>query len=177
MAKESTRYLVLAALFLALGLLLPFLTAQVPALGARLLPMHIPVLLCGFVLGGPWGFAVGLITPVLRSFLLGMPPMFPTAVAMAFELAAYGFLTGLVYKRTGSVYPSLLLAMLGGRIVWGVVSFVLYGLSGSSFGWQAFIAGAFVNALPGIIFQLIAIPLIVLALQRAGLVSSQTRGA
>jgi hypothetical protein len=114
---------------------------------------------------------VGLITPVLRSLLFGMPPMFPTAVAMAFELAAYGLLTGEVYKRTRSLYPALTIAMVGGRIVWGAVSFVIYGLSGSAFSWQMFTAGAFINALPGIIFQLIAIPLIVLALQRAGVIT------
>lgn len=171
MARESTRHLVLAAFFLALGLLMPFLTAQIPALGARLLPMHIPVLLCGFILGGPTGLVVGLITPVLRSLLFGMPPMFPTAVAMAFELAAYGLLTGEVCKRTRSLYPALIIAMVGGRIVWGAVSFVIYGLSGSAFSWQMFTAGAFINALPGIIFQLIAIPLIVLALQRAGVIT------
>ncbi|MDI9464411.1 MAG: ECF transporter S component, partial [Bacillota bacterium] len=90
MARESTRNLVLAAFFVALGLLMPFFTAQVPALGARFLPMHLPVLLGGFILGGPLALVVGLITPLLRSFLFGMPPMFPTAVAMAFELAAYG---------------------------------------------------------------------------------------
>lgn len=90
--SRSTRDLVLAAFFLALGLLMPFLTAQIPSLGARLLPMHIPVLICGFVLGGPMGLIVGFITPLLRSLLIGMPPMFPTAVAMAFELAAYGLL-------------------------------------------------------------------------------------
>jgi riboflavin transporter FmnP len=168
--SRSTRDLVLAAFFLALGLLMPFLTAQIPSLGARLLPMHIPVLICGFVLGGPMGLIVGFITPLLRSLLIGMPPMFPTAVAMAFELAAYGLLAGMLYKKTRSVYPALLIAMVGGRMVWGVVSFILYGLSGSAFTLNMFVAGALINAVPGIIFQIIVIPLIIIALQRARLI-------
>jgi hypothetical protein len=176
MARESTRNLVLAAFFVALGLLMPFFTAQVPALGARFLPMHLPVLLGGFILGGPLALVVGLITPLLRSFLFGMPPMFPTAVAMAFELAAYGLFIGLVYRKTGSVYPALISAMLGGRLVWGLASFGLYGLSGSSFTWQMFAAGAFLNALPGIVFQLLAIPLIVFGLQRAGILNVPNKG-
>lgn len=172
MARESTRNLVLAAFFVALGLLMPFFTAQVPALGARFLPMHLPVLLGGFILGGPLALVVGLITPLLRSFLFGMPPMFPTAVAMAFELAAYGLLTGVLYQRTRQVFLALILAMLGGRLVWGVVSLVLYGLTGSAFGWQVFTASVFINPLPGIIFQIVFIPVVVMALRRAGLLKN-----
>ena len=48
-----------------------------------LLPMHLPTLLCGFLCGGPWGAAVGFLAPLMRSAILGMPPPFPTAVAMA----------------------------------------------------------------------------------------------
>ena len=82
MQHLKTRQLTLAALFLALGLLMPFLTAQIPTVGSRLLPMHIPVLLAGFVLGGPYGAMIGFVTPLLRSALFGMPPMFPTATCM-----------------------------------------------------------------------------------------------
>ncbi|NDL66643.1 ECF transporter S component [Anaerotalea alkaliphila] len=170
MAKTATKKLVLAGLFLALGLVLPFLTGQVPALGNRLLPMHIPVLLCGFVCGWPYGLAVGFITPLFRSLLFGMPPLFPMAAAMAFELAAYGGATGILYrifpKRPGYVYGTLLLAMLGGRIVWGGASLFLLGLAGAPFTWQLFLAGAFLNALPGIAIQLLLIPVLVLALQK-----------
>ena len=78
-------------MFLALAYVMPFLTGQIPQVGSMLCPMHIPVLLCGFFCGAPWGLAVGFVAPLLRSFTLGMPPMFPTAFCMAFELAAYGF--------------------------------------------------------------------------------------
>ena len=81
-----------AALFLALAYVMPFLTGQIPEIGSMLCPLHIPVLLCGFICGAPWGLAVGFIAPLLRSLILGMPPFFPKAVCMAFELAAYGFI-------------------------------------------------------------------------------------
>ncbi len=177
MRRTTTYTLVLSAFFVALGLVMPFLTGQIPAIGSKLLPMHIPVLLCGFVLGGPAGLVVGFIVPLFRSLLFGMPPMFPTALAMAFELATYGLLTGLLYrllpKKPIHVLTTLILSMIGGRIVWGVVSFVLLRLSGSAFTWKIFVAGAFVNALPGIILQIVLIPLIVLALQRARLLQHE----
>ena len=88
--NSPARSIVLAALFLALAFVLPMVTGHVPQVGNMLCPMHFPILLCGFVLGGPWGLAVGFIAPLLRSVLFGMPPMFPIAIAMAFELAAYG---------------------------------------------------------------------------------------
>ena len=161
--------MVLAALFLAMAYVLPFFTGQIPQIGAMLCPMHIPVLLCGFICGWPWGLAVGMIAPLLRSATLGMPPMFPTAVCMAFELATYGAVSGLMYKvlpkRKLSVYVSLLIAMVTGRLVWGVAMFACLGLSGGSFGFQAFLAGAVTNALPGVILQIVLVPVIVMVLE------------
>lgn len=171
MKKLSVRNLVLSGLFLALGLLMPFLTGQIPQLGSKLLPMHLPVLLCGFIVGWPSGLAVGILTPLLRSILFGMPPMMPVALAMAFELAAYGFLAGLLYrllpKKNLFLYANLVMSMIGGRIVWGAVSYILYGFAGTAFTWQIFLGGAFINAIPGIILQLILIPVLVMALQKA----------
>ena len=177
MKKQSTRKLVFAALFLALGLVLPFLTAQIPQVGSMLLPMHLPVLLCGFVCGWPYGLLVGAVTPLLRSMLFSMPPLYPTAVAMAFELAAYGLLAGLFYKllpkKPVYVYVSLILAMLGGRVVWGLVQMILMSLVAQPCTWQIFMAGAFGNALPGIAVQLVLIPVIVLALRSARLMDRE----
>lgn len=174
MEKKSTRNLVLAGLFIAIGLILPFLTGQIPEIGNKLLPMHIPVLIAGFVLGWKYGLVVGLIVPVLRSALFTMPPMFPHAVAMSFELAAYGCLTGLLYdafpKKTSSIYATLILSMLGGRVVWGIVSLILYGFGETAFTWQMFVAGGFVNAIPGIIIQIVIIPIIIMALEKSNLV-------
>ncbi len=168
--KTSTTNLVLAGLFLALGLVLPFLAAQVPELGSKLLPMHIPVLLCGFLCGARYGLLVGFVTPLLRSLLFSMPVMFPMAVSMAFELAAYGFIAGILYnllpRKKVSVYIALIAAMICGRLVWGVVCYILFGINGTAFSWGIFTAGAFINAIPGIIIQLVLIPLIILATER-----------
>lgn len=174
MQKNKITRMTLSALFLALALVLPYLTGQLPQLGSALLPMHLPVLLCGFVCGWPWGLAVGLIAPLLRTVLTGMPPLMPTAVAMAFELAAYGAVSGLCYHRLSRtplhLYVALILAMLAGRLVWGAVSLGLYTLFLSkAFTAAMFVGGAFVTAWPGIVAQLVLVPLIVLALERAKL--------
>ena len=169
--NSPARNVVLAALFLALAFLLPMVTGHVPQIGNMLCPMHFPVLLCGFVLGGPWGLAVGFAAPLLRSVLFGMPPMFPTAISMAFELGTYGLVSGLMYKKVRHtipmMYAALVTAMVAGRLVWGAVRFVLAGLAGSSFPFSAFLSGAVLGAVPGIIAQLILIPLILAALQKA----------
>ena len=171
MTSLQTRKLTYAALFLALALVLPFLTGQIPEIGKMLSPMHIPVLLCGFLCGWPWGLAVGFIAPLLRSVLFGVPVMFPGAVAMAFELAVYGALSGLLYsilpRKTRSIYVTLIVSMIAGRVVWGVVRWILAGLSGSGFTWELFIAGAVTNAVPGIILHIVLIPVLVIVLERA----------
>ena len=177
MKNTNLLKLTYAAVCLALCLVLPFLTGQIPQIGSKLLPMHIPVLLCGFLCGPVWGCAVGLIAPILRSLLFGMPPLFPTATAMAFELAAYGLLAGLFYKllpkKTPYLYLALILAMIGGRLVWGLAQTILMGVSGKSFTLAAFWAGAFANAWPGIILQLVLIPPVVAALKKAKLMLNE----
>ena len=168
--RSTTRDLVLAALFLALAFVLPMITGHVPQIGNMLCPMHFPVLLAGFVLGG---LALGFAAPLLRSVLFGMPPMYPIAIAMAFELATYGAVSGFMYRKVQHtlpmIYATLVTSMVAGRLVWGAVRFVLAGLSGSGFPFSAFLSGAVLTAVPGIVAQLILIPLIVAALQKAKL--------
>jgi len=172
--------LVLAAVCLALCLVLPFLTGQIPEIGSALSPMHMPVLLCGFVCGPVYASAIGLIAPLLRFTLFGMPPM-PMGIAMSFELATYGLLAGMLYTRlprnTASIYVSLIVAMLGGRIVWGIVRVLMTGLTDTPFTWALFLSGAFTNAVPGIILHIALIPVLVLALQRAFPWMKRTRAA
>ena len=162
----------LAALFLALAYVMPFLTGQIPEIGSMLCPMHLPVLLCGFVCGWPWGLIVGLFAPILRSLTLGMPPLFPTAVCMAFELAAYGAVAGVMHKllpkKKPFIYCSLITAMIVGRLVWGAMMYVCMGMRGGSFTMAAFLSGAIINAIPGIIVQIILIPILVMVLDRPG---------
>ena len=173
MTSLQIRKLTYSALFLALAMVLPFVTGQIPQIGSMLSPMHIPVLLCGFLCGWPWGLAVGVIAPMLRSVIFGMPAMFPGAVAMTFELATYGAVSGLLYKmlprRKSSVYITIVTAMLLGRIVWGIARLILAGLSGQTFTWALFMAGAFTNAVPGIILHLALVPLLVIIMEKAGL--------
>ncbi len=171
---KHIKNLVLAAMFLAIGLLLPFLTGQLKTIGSMLLPMHIPVLLCGLICGWQYGAAVGAILPLLRNLLFGMPPM-PGAISMAFELCTYGLVIGLMYglskwKCIISLYRSMIVAMLAGRAVWGIAQYIVLGIKGGSFGFEAFMAGAFLNAIPGIILQLIFIPVMMVALDRTGMV-------
>ena len=161
--------MIYAALFLALAYVMPFLTGQIPEIGSMLCPMHIPVLLCGFICGLPWGLFVGFIAPLFRSFILGMPPLFPTAVCMAFELAAYGAMAGIMRaylpKRKPYIYCSLIIAMIVGRIVWGIMMFICTVIGGGSFTFAAFLSGAILNAIPGIITQIVLIPPIVMVLE------------
>ena len=163
--------MVFAAMFLALSYVMPFLTGQIPEIGSMLCPMHLPVLLCGFICGWPWGLAVGFVAPLLRSLTLGMPPLFPTAFCMAFELAAYGLLSGIMHKllppKKPYIYCSLIIAMVVGRLVWGAAMFVCMGINGGSFTFAAFIAGAITNAIPGIIVQLVLIPILVMVLENS----------
>jgi len=168
--NNRVKKMVISALMLALCLLLPFLTGQIPTIGSALSPMHIPVFLCGFLCGMPWAPIVGFIAPLLRSVLLGMPPLFPTGICMAFELATYGLVTALLNRRlSGSFakkYIVLIAAMLCGRIVWGLAAWIFYGLAGNAFTMPMFIAGAFTNAVPGIICHIAVIPPLVHAMSK-----------
>ena len=165
MARKTKKYIikpVLAALFLALGMALPLLTGQIKEIGDSLLPMHIPVMICGLVCGYKYGAAVGLMLPFLRSLTFSMPPIYPNAVWMALELATYGLVIGFIYMKLSknrlSMYVALITAMIMGRVVWGVSKAVLLGLGGSSFSISAFIVGGFVDSLLGIVLQLIVVP-------------------
>lgn len=171
--NNETQKMVLSAVFIAIGMILPFITMQIPEVGNMLLPMHIPVLLCGFYCGWKYGLPVGFILPLLRSMIFGMPVLMPTAICMAFELATYGFITGyLGNKRKGIVwiYVSLIVAMISGRIVWGIASFIVHQSLGNGFTWELFFAQGFINAIPGIIVQLILIPAIIQGVRKAGVV-------
>ena len=169
MNRNKLLKMILSALFLALAYIMPFLTGQIPQIGSMLCPMHIPILLCGFICGWQWGLAVGFIVPLFRSLKLGMPPLFPTALCMAFELAIYGLVAGLLHKlfpkKKPYIYCSLIIAMLVGRIVWGIMMFIFVGINGGTFTFSTFLAGAFVNAWPGIIVQILLIPPLVMVLE------------
>ncbi len=168
---SKTQTLVLAALFLALGLVLPSLTGAIKEIGDSLLPMHLVVMLCGAICGWKYGLLVGAMLPFLRSLLFSMPPLYPNAVWMATELATYGFVIGIMYaclkgNSKWRIFVCLICSMIAGRIVWGISKAVLLGVAGKPFGIEAFIVGGFVDAIPGIILQLIIVPATVILIDK-----------
>ena len=179
--NQKTKDLVSAALCVALGLIVPQVfhlipfVGSVPNLGGVFLPMHIPVLLCGFLCGWKYGAACGAIVPLLSSVVTGMPVLWPQGITMVFELAAYGLFTGLLYRALKkNVYLSLIAAMIAGRVVSGIAKAVFFGMADKPFGMAAFISGAFTTAIPGIILQLVLIPVLVVALEKAGMLRRAT---
>ena len=176
MKNHAIEKLVAAAMCLALCIVLPFLTGQIPEIGSMLCTMQITVCLCGFICGCPYALVVGAVAPVLRSMLFTMPPMIP-AIAMAFELAAYGLVSGLLYKllpkKPLNIYISLLGAMVVGRVVWGLVRCAMLFMGTLPFSWQLFVGGAFLEAIPGIVAHLLLIPVLVMALKRAKLLFAE----
>ncbi|MCL1976284.1 MAG: ECF transporter S component [Firmicutes bacterium] len=160
--------MILTSLFLAIGLVLPAFFHSIGA-GQAFLPMHLPVMVCGLVCGWQWGLLCGAVLPLISSIFLGMPALFPLAISMIFELAAYGFLCGWLLthytKRGSGIYLALILAMLGGRLVSGVTRALLFSIIGLPYSWQIFINGAFITAIPGIILQLIIVPPLAIAIK------------
>lgn len=168
--QTAQKNMITAALFLSLGLILPFFTMQVPQFGNMLLPMHIPVLLCGFICGPRYGGLVGFVTPLLRSVLFGMPPLVPIALLMAFELATYGFISGWLVQRLPRtplyLWLSLIVAMVAGRLVWGLVAYIVFSFGETALTWQMFVNATVLAAVPGIILQLLIVPPLVLLIDR-----------
>ena len=156
-------------MFLAVGMVLPFLKGQIPQIGNMMLPMHIPVLLCGLICGWQYGAVLGFVLPLLRYLVFGMPVLFPTGIGMALELMTYGLVIGLMYSLSKwkviiARYRALLTAMIAGRLVGAAAQLVLLGRSGGAFTMKMFLAGAFLNAVPGILIQLVLIPTVMAAL-------------
>ena len=176
MKKKTTFNIVLSGVFLALALVLPFLTGQIPEIGSMLCPMHLPVLICGFICGWKYGLIVGVVAPILRSLIFTMPPFYPAAIAMAFELGVYGLISGLLYQYIKSkneklsiinILITLVVSIIMGRIVWGIVRYLIGVLDETIiFNFKMFLTGAFITAWPGIILQILLVPSVVYAIER-----------
>lgn len=169
----QTKKITLTAMFLALGLVLPFLTGQLQQFGSMLLPMHWPVFLCALICGWQYGAVIGFILPLVRSLLFGMPMMYPAAIAMSVEMLVYGLVSGYLYSHAKwqclkTLYLSLFAAMILGRVAWGIMEILLLGLA--NFTWPMFISGAITTALPGIVLQLIFIPSLMMILHKTKMV-------
>jgi len=162
MKHSEIKKVVLAGLFTAFGVLLPIIF-HVFGLGSTMLPMHIPVLLCGFACGSIYGGMCGALSVIMSSLFTGMPPLYPVAITMIFELFAYGFFTGLFIKafkkdNTIYIYIYLIMAMLVGRLFSAAANAALLGLKDYTF--NVFITASFIRSLFGIITQLILIPIL-----------------
>lgn len=173
--RKMLKNLTLSSMFIAVGIVLPFFTGQIPQIGNMMLPMHLPVFFCGLICGWQWGALVGFILPLMRSFMFSVPIFYPAAIAMAFELMTYGAVSGFLYNRSKwqcivALYRSLIAAMISGRFIWAAAEIVLLGVRGNVFTVEMFISSAFITAIPGIIIQLVFIPAIMVALDRTGLV-------
>ena len=165
-----TKKITFSGVFLALCIVLPFLTGQVPELGKVLCLMHIPVFLCGMVCGEKFGALVGGIAPILRSLLFSMPVFFPNAILMSLELLTYGLISGLVYKVLKSktkihmilcVIISLVISNIMGRIIYLIAFQVFLNLNFFDFGYTETFIGLFMASWPGILLQIVLIPGIV----------------
>ncbi|TZE80959.1 ECF transporter S component [Calorimonas adulescens] len=167
MYNRATRNIVLSALFIALGIIIPILFHAV-GMGSVFLPMHIPVILAGFFLDPLYSICVGALTPILSSLMTGMPPLIPTLPIMVFELSTYSLLVSIIYKKLKqNVFTSLIVSMLAGRVVAGLVAWVLVTFfSVKMLPPLVYIYTSIVNGIPGIIIQLILIPIIVMLVER-----------
>lgn len=174
---SSVTKCVTAAVCMALCVVLPMAVHSIPNGGTLLSPMHLPVLLCGLICGWPYGLACGIIGPLLSSLISGMPPAGPILYGMLVELAVYGLVTGLLmqFVHTGKwmtdFYISLIAAMLAGRIAGGLAKALIF--SAGSYSFKAWATAYFISSLPGIILQLLLLPALFIALQKAHLIPSR----
>lgn len=164
--KLNVKTLTYSGLFVALGLVLPQIFHLFGGTGTIFLPMHIPVLLAGFFLGAYPAALVGFLTVILSATLTGMPAV-PIVYFMIAEVTAYGFLSGLFYKKFKlNTYVSLFLAMICGRIVLAAAVYTLQPLLGLKLSPAVYMTNALINGIPGIIIQILFIPALVISLQR-----------
>jgi len=175
--KNETRMLTIGALFIALGVLFPYVMGHAVGIpGGVLLPMHVPVLIGGILLGPKLGLAIGLLSPIASSLLTGMPPLWPMLPQMIFELGAFGLVGGFIRKNLKSpenpfhfgmlqIYVSLIGAMIAGRIVRGIVLAII--MRPVTAGWVVeSIVTTTIMGVPGIIIQLAFVPITVWLLEK-----------
>ena len=181
--RNDLQCLLISAVLLAIGLVLPFLTGQIPSIGQAISPLHIPALICGLCCGWKWGLGLGLLLPVMRGLVFGMPPFPAVALPMAFELGAYGLFAGILYplllkafkkeNHLPALLASLVISMILGRIVGGTAKALLLAVgiigSKSPYTFAAFLASYFTSTAVGAAIHIVLIPAVVLALEKAKL--------
>ena len=170
---SPVKKLVFAAVCTALCVVLPMAFHAVQNAGQIFLPMHIPVLLCGLVCGWPLGLVCGVTGPLLSSILTAMPPA-AVLPSMMVELAVYGLVTGLMAQHTHTEHPaanlylSMITAMISGRVLSGLAKAFIFSPGTAPFAW---VSTSLIMGIPGICIQLVLIPLLIYALEKAHLLS------
>ena len=173
--KNSIKNMTFAAVCIALCVVLPIAFHSIPDAGSVFLPMHIPVLICGMICGWPYGLICGLMGPLLSSALTGMPPI-AILPAMMLECGTYGMVSGIMLKLVhtkstyGDLYIALVAAMLAGRVFSGIAKALIF-MPGMAM--SAWITASFVTALPGILIQLVFLPVVVSTLMKAKLIPAR----
>ncbi|MDK9711981.1 ECF transporter S component [Acidaminobacter sp.] len=162
---NETKSLIRGALIIALGLLVPTVFHLTSVSGSIFLPMHLPIL-AGAVFVNPWiALIAGALTPLTSAIATGMPPLFPIAFLMAFELAAYGWtMSWLINKRRINVYAALVVSMLVGRVVLGLAAVVTTSVFAVQLNPVMYMKGAILTGLPGMALQLLVVPVLIKAL-------------
>lgn len=171
----TTKKTIISALCVALGVVLPYAFHAIPNSGSILLPMHIPVLICGLIAGPLYGMFVGILTPVASNLISGMPPA-AYLLSMVCELAVYGLASGLFIRfiqtrnRRANIILSLIASMILGRIAYGLMNMLIFRVG--SYSMQIWLTSAFVTALPGILIQIFIIPILIFSLEAAKLIEN-----
>ncbi len=168
MKKESNlKQIVRAAMLIAIGLILPYFFHGIKDAGSIFLPMHIPILIGAFLLKPRYAMIVGILTPILSHVFTGMPP-FPFVYVMVLELATYGLVISILYNKLRvGLYPSLIVGMITGRFVNIIGTYViLHIIMAKPFKFNIVLGGLFVKGLPGIVIQIVLIPLIIIAVEK-----------
>ncbi len=164
MRLGKTQKLVLTGIFIAIGLILPMLTGMIPGIGMALLPMHLPIFICAYVCGSKYAGLAGIITPLLKVAIWGVPPLMPIGIAMSLELMVYGVVAGAIFwkmkKTLFAAYVGLIIAMVLGRVTWGIAMFAMLGINGQAFTMDAFLSGVLLTSIPGIVIQLLFVPVL-----------------
>lgn len=167
MKNISTKEIVMSGLLLATGIIVPMVFHSFGIAGPVFLPMHIPVLIGGLLLSPMTALFLGFLTPLLSSSLTGMPVLFPIGIIMMFELATYGFVASWMYSKMGKhMALSLIVAMIMGRIVAGLIVFLMAILFGINIKPLTYVYTAVLTGIPGILLQLVLVPAIIVAIKK-----------
>lgn len=167
--KKQTAGAIIAIIFaVALPHIFHILGAQAEvgnALGNILLPMHLPVILSGFLVGPFAAGAAGLISPLLSYGLSGMPAA-ALLPFMMIELAVYGLCAG-IFRNTSipDTLKVLIVQIVGRTVRAGAILIGYYGL-GSAIRPEIIITSV-KTGLIGMALQIVIIPLVIYRLRKA----------